>query len=421
MKRIVGVCLFAMAALNVHGEPKQLLFSEDAHMLPTLNLEVGFLGNYDDGYSNGFGLTPFVQLGLFHRVDIGFKAGFNYFTQVSNSGDLLEEYYIARDYDLDSLDVSSPRLSYIQPFAKVRILDFWDDSSVVAYGNYTIFQGDPIIVNYPEDGRDGRAIGVAALDAEEGREITIGTMAVHTLSDVTNIAAYVHAGVEGTYMLDKEWLEPQRDSAIMLTPIVSPQLVLANQWSLQLENRFEIWLSRGHHYELIPGIRWEPIPGGVAQLGASVPVYGGDVFRLFAGFSYKIGKKDFRIRTHDIYFPPDQAILYGSENERSEENRRHIERLARRLERYPGYDIAVEGHTSKVHWDDPERGEVEQRTELIPLSQARAEAVMGALIDLGIDPVRLTAVGRGGLEPLVPFSEPDEQWRNRRVEFVLTR
>lgn len=421
MKRALLFFTLIVLALPSYGEPSQLIYSEDGHMLPPLNLEVGFSANYDDGYSDGFGAAPFVQLGLFNRVDVGFRAGFNYFTEVSNTGDLLEEYYVARGYDIDSIDVSSPRVSYIEPFAKVRIYDFWEASSVVAYGSYRRFQADPIIVDYPEDGRDSRAIGVAALDAEEGQEYTLGTMTVHQIADVTNIAAYVHAGVEGTYVMDKQWLEPQRDGAFTVTPVVAPQLLLANRWSLQLENRMEIWFGRGHHYELIPGLKWEPFPGGVAHAGVSVPVYGGEVFRLFAGFSYKIGKKDFRIRTHDIHFPPDQAILYGPENERSDANRKHIERLARRLDRYPGYHITVEGHTSKVHWDDPVKGEEEQREVLIPLSQARAEAVMGALIELGIERSRLTAVGKGGLEPLVPFSEREEQWRNRRVEFLLER
>ena len=47
------------------------------------------------------------------------------------------------------------------------------------------------------------------------------------------------------------------------------------------------------------------------------------------------------------------------------------------------------------------KGPIEQKEELIPLSYARANSVMEALIALGMPRERMTAVGKGGTEPVV--------------------
>jgi outer membrane protein OmpA-like peptidoglycan-associated protein len=74
-----------------------------------------------------------------------------------------------------------------------------------------------------------------------------------------------------------------------------------------------------------------------------------------------------------------------------------------------------------VHYDDPEKGKKEQEQELIPLSKSRAEAVKAALVDFGMDPKRITTEGLGGAQPIVPFSDLENRWKNRRVEFILIR
>ena len=43
------------------------------------------------------------------------------------------------------------------------------------------------------------------------------------------------------------------------------------------------------------------------------------------------------------------------------------------------------------------------------------------LIERGIDKDRITTVGRGGKFPIVPRERRDEWWKNRRVEFILTK
>jgi outer membrane protein OmpA-like peptidoglycan-associated protein len=58
---------------------------------------------------------------------------------------------------------------------------------------------------------------------------------------------------------------------------------------------------------------------------------------------------------------------------------------------------------------------------VLPLSQARAEATKTALIDQEIATARISTIEIGAAEPLVPFSDVDNRWKNRRMEFVFVR
>ncbi len=53
-----------------------------------------------------------------------------------------------------------------------------------------------------------------------------------------------------------------------------------------------------------------------------------------------------------------------------------------------------------------------------PLSQSRAEAVVSALVKLGVDEWNLRAVGKGSHEPIADNNTKEGQAKNRRVEFI---
>jgi len=107
------------------------------------------------------------------------------------------------------------------------------------------------------------------------------------------------------------------------------------------------------------------------------------------------------VSIHDIYFETDKAEL-------KPESESALEEIVKFLNNEPEINLFVVGHTDI-------QGDFDHNMEL---SRHRAEAVVDALVDYGIDEERLNPYGVG---PLVPTSSNDtEEGRaeNRRVELV---
>ena len=127
-----------------------------------------------------------------------------------------------------------------------------------------------------------------------------------------------------------------------------------------------------------------------------------------------------KIRIAAITFPPDSADLSLVTGEAGERNVRTIVRLGQIFNRNLEYTILIEGHANSVLYGDAAAAAREQREVLLPLSAARAEAVKRELEALGVSADRITTDGVGGASPVVPFSDQQNRWKNRRVEFILT-
>ncbi|HUZ17844.1 MAG TPA: FlgD immunoglobulin-like domain containing protein, partial [Spirochaetia bacterium] len=151
--------------------------------------------------------------------------------------------------------------------------------------------------------------------------------------------------------------------------------------------------------------------GNVGTVKKSIPI---DVLVIREGDKLKV-------RISSITFAPDTADYLNVPPDRRERNMATLRRLAEIFTKYSQYDIRIEGYAVMVYWDDPVKGKAEQEQVLIPLSKARAEAIKSALVQLGLDAKRITTVGLGGTNPIVPFSDLENRWKDRRVEFVLIR
>lgn len=71
--------------------------------------------------------------------------------------------------------------------------------------------------------------------------------------------------------------------------------------------------------------------------------------------------------------------------------------------------VRIEGHTDDVGNDGNNQ----------KLSEKRASAVLRFLVEAGVDPERLLAVGYGEAKPLVPNDNDTNREKNRRVEFTI--
>ncbi|MEO7940193.1 MAG: OmpA family protein [Burkholderiaceae bacterium] len=86
-----------------------------------------------------------------------------------------------------------------------------------------------------------------------------------------------------------------------------------------------------------------------------------------------------------------------------------INEILAEISRFPAPEIRVVGHTDTVGTDAIND----------EISMQRARIVRARLIEKGVDPMRIEAVGRGRRELLVPTRDGVAEARNRRVEIQV--
>lgn len=123
-----------------------------------------------------------------------------------------------------------------------------------------------------------------------------------------------------------------------------------------------------------------------------------------------------KIAVPSIIFRMNAADFKALTEKVVDRNMKVLTRVAQILNKFPEYKVQVEGHANNTTGTQREEEE-----DLIPLSAARAAAVRNILIEKGVSRVRLSSVGIGGTQPIAPFSDRANWWKNRRVEFVLIK
>jgi len=87
----------------------------------------------------------------------------------------------------------------------------------------------------------------------------------------------------------------------------------------------------------------------------------------------------------------------------------NLRNLAASLDKYPGSDLLIAGHTDSVGTDSYNLG----------LSQRRAESAASYLVSNGVDRTRLRSRGLGETEPVAPNDSEAGRSKNRRVEVAI--
>ncbi len=106
----------------------------------------------------------------------------------------------------------------------------------------------------------------------------------------------------------------------------------------------------------------------------------------------------------------DSAILFDFDSSMLKvESQQNIRKMGEVFANYPDTDIVIAGHTDNVGSESYNQ----------KLSERRAKAVYGYLVDIGIDAARLTTVGYGELRPISTNDTDAGRSANRRVEINI--
>ena len=107
-----------------------------------------------------------------------------------------------------------------------------------------------------------------------------------------------------------------------------------------------------------------------------------------------------------------------------ENNIKVLNRIAEILKKFKDYKVTVVGHANKVT-DNPDEETVDNMNQWgrasQPLSKERAEAIKAYLTKRGVSAGSLSTEGMGGTKPVVNPKDKDNNWKNRRVEFILVK
>ena len=129
-----------------------------------------------------------------------------------------------------------------------------------------------------------------------------------------------------------------------------------------------------------------------------------------------------RIQIPSIVFSSNAGTWEGLNTDIVTNNDLILRRIAQILNKFPTYKVNVEGHANPtVNPSDTAGRQLEEVSDLLPLSKLRAMNIVSYLTKLGINPDRLSASGIGGQKPIAAWDDKDNWWKNRRVEFLLTK
>ncbi len=134
----------------------------------------------------------------------------------------------------------------------------------------------------------------------------------------------------------------------------------------------------------------------------------------------KDGEK-YKIAVPSIVFAPNAPSILSDNTEPAIKNQQILKRLAVVLNRFSSYKVQVEGHANVTRFQSAESIQEEDTKFLRPLSLGRANAVKDQLVKFGVSASRLSVEGMGGSRPVAAFTDRDNIWKNRRVEFILLR
>ena len=158
--------------------------------------------------------------------------------------------------------------------------------------------------------------------------------------------------------------------------------------------------------------------GMTSQVKGVIPV---DVLVIREGNQLKMAVPSIIFESDASNFQTANAKLSA---EQAAKNVEILNRIAEILKKFADYKVTIQGHANRVS-DNLDEETVDNMREwgraLGPLSQERADAIKEYLVKKGVSKASITTEGMGGTRPVVNPKDSDNNWKNRRVEFILVK
>ena len=156
---------------------------------------------------------------------------------------------------------------------------------------------------------------------------------------------------------------------------------------------------------------------GVIQVDVLVIRDGNKLKMQVPSIIFRGDRADFASVAEVAKMSKEEQLHKGLDQKTVDNNIRVLKRVSQILKKFKDYNVTIEGNANNLSGTQKE-----ENTEVLPLTQARAEFILNWLNEKGgISKSRLKAVGNGSKSPLVNMRDVDNRWKNRRVEFVLVK
>ncbi|MCQ2598221.1 MAG: gliding motility-associated C-terminal domain-containing protein [Treponema sp.] len=158
--------------------------------------------------------------------------------------------------------------------------------------------------------------------------------------------------------------------------------------------------------------------GMTSKVTGVIPV---DVLVIRDGSVLKMAVPSIIFLSDDSVFDAAQKTLT---QEQVDKNLQVLNRIADILKKFKDYKVTIVGHANRTS-DNLEEETIDNLRvwgrALTPLSLERAEAIKKYLIKKGVSASSISTDGKGGTEPVADPKDKDNNWKNRRVEFILQK
>lgn len=144
---------------------------------------------------------------------------------------------------------------------------------------------------------------------------------------------------------------------------------------------------------------------GVLDKEDECPTVSGPVTNKGCPEVTKEALKELKVQARAVFFVTGKSVLQNADKGETDGRLDAIKEI---IKNYPNAKFSIEGHTDNV-------GNVASNQKL---SEARAKAVMDALIAKGVNPANLTFVGYGASKPVASNKTAAGRAENRRTEVI---